>query len=277
LINFPAHRLEDPCLRAGNQFNYSYFPIIWLLFRWTELTNGMTEIEAQGETTMKIPTLEEMLEAGVHFGHQVSRWHPNMKPYIFTVRNNVHIIDLQQTQDRLKEACDYVKGVVSKNGTVVFVGTKRQAQDIIEKAAKRCGMPYVTERWLGGTFTNFSSIKKQINKLKDLEKKREAGELKKYTKKEQVDFDKEIERLERFFGGLKSIKNLPNSIFVVDLREDKNSVAEARKKGVNIIGLCDTNANPRLVNYPIPSNDDAVKAIGIIVNAVADAIIEGKK
>lgn len=225
---------------------------------------------------MKQPSLEEFLEAGAHFGHQVAKWHPRMKPYIYTERNTVHIIDLQQTQDKLKAAQEYVTDLVGKGGTVLFIGTKRQAQKAVKSIAEQVEMPYVNERWLGGTFTNFDTIKKQIKKLKDLERKRESGELEKYTKKEQVVFDKEIDRLTRFFGGLRNLNNLPEAIFVIDINEESSAVKEARRKGVKVIAVCDTNVDPDLVNYCIPCNDDAVKVIELVMEAMGEAVAEGK-
>ncbi|MFC1721434.1 30S ribosomal protein S2 [Patescibacteria group bacterium] len=226
---------------------------------------------------MNQPSLEELLEAGAHFGHQVAKWHPRMKPYIYTERNTVHIIDLQQTQDKLKAAQEYVAGLVGNGGTVLFIGTKRQAQKAIKSVAGQVEMPYVNERWLGGTFTNFDTIKKQIAKLKELERKRDSGELDKYTKKEQVTFDKEIDRLSRFFGGLRSLNKLPEAIFVIDINEESSAVKEARRKGVKIVAVCDTNVDPGLVDYCIPCNDDAVKVIDLLIEAMGEAVAEGKK
>ncbi len=225
---------------------------------------------------MEQPKLEDFLAAGAHFGHQASKWHPKMKPYIYTERNTVHIIDLQQTQDRLKQAQEFVADLVANGGTVLFVATKRQAQKTIKKVAEQIEMPYVNERWLGGTFTNFGSIKKQIKKLEDLEKKRQSGELGKYTKKEQVMFDKEIDRLTRFFGGLRKMSKLPEAIFVIDLNEEASALREAKRKGVKIMAVCDTNVDCSKVDYCIPANDDAVKVIELITAAIGEAVIEGR-
>lgn len=225
---------------------------------------------------MKQPKLEDFLAAGAHFGHQVSKWHPGMKPYIYTERNTVHIIDLQQTQDKLKETQEFVADLIAKGGTVLFVGTKRQAKKTIKDVAERVEMPYVNERWLGGTFTNFGVIRKQINKLEELEKKRESGELAKYTKKEQVMFDKEIDRLTRFFGGLRKLNKLPEAIFIIDINEESSAVKESQRKGVKILAVCDTNVDPSPVDYCIPANDDAVKVIQLVVEAIGEAVVEGK-
>lgn len=226
---------------------------------------------------MKQPSLEELLEAGAHFGHQSAKWHPSMRPYIYTERNTVHIIDLQQTQKKLAAAQEFIADVVAKDGTVLFVGTKKQTQKIVKKMAEAVGMPYSTERWLGGTFTNFDSIKKQVAKLKELEAKRQSGELTKYTKKEQVDFDKEIERLNRFFGGLRTLYRLPEVVVVFDTHTDKNAVSEGRRKKVPVVALCDTNSNADQVDYPVPTNDDAVKVLELIAAAFQEAVEEGKK
>lgn len=199
-----------------------------------------------------------------------------MKPFIYTERNTVHIIDLQQTQSKLKQAQEFVSDLVASGGTVIFIGTKRQAQKTIKEVAEKIEMPYVCERWLGGTFTNFPVIKKQIAKLQDLERKRESGELAKYTKKEQVVFDKEIDRLTRFFGGLRKLNKLPEAIFVIDINEEMSAIKEARRKRVKIVAICDTNVNPDLVDYCIPANDDAVKVIELITGAIGAAITDGQ-
>lgn len=224
-----------------------------------------------------IPSLEEMLKAGVHFGHQTQRWHPKMEPYIFAERGGIHIINLEETQRLLKEALDYVKGVVSRGGLVLFVGTKRQAQESVTREALRCGMPYVSARWLGGTLTNFNEIKKLIRRLKTLREQNERGELKKYTKKEQLLFTREIEELTRKVGGIEVVEKLPEAILVLDMRSDKTAVAEARAIGLKLIAVCDTNVNPSDVDYVIPANDDAVKSLALISKLMADAVIEGRK
>ncbi len=225
----------------------------------------------------EIPDLLTMLKAGVHFGHKISKRHPKMKPYIFMAKNGFHIINIEETQVKLKEALDFIKKIVSNGGTILFLGTKKQAQAIIVKAAKDCGMPYIKERWLGGTFTNFSSISKLIKKYNDLKEKKANGQLDKYTKKERLEFDQEIEKSERVVGGVANLTKLPDAVFVCDVRKEKTAVAEANKKNVPIVAICDTNVNPDKITYPIPANDDAIKSIELLVNLVAEAVKEGLK
>jgi small subunit ribosomal protein S2 len=237
------------------------------LRRTTENKNIMPEV----------PTLLEMLKSGVHFGHQTSRWHPKMKPYIFTQRNGIHIINLEETQAKLKEAVDFIRKTVQNGGVILFVGSKKQAQSIIERHAKDCGMPYVTERWLGGTMTNFSVILKLIRKLKDLKKKSEKGELEKYTKKEQLEFKREIEKLEKSIGGIQYMEKIPEAIFILDIKKEKTAFEEAKKRRIKIIAVCDTNVNPKDVDYIIPGNDDATKSIELIVGFISESIKEAKE
>lgn len=224
----------------------------------------------------KIPTLEEMLKAGLHFGHKLSRRHPKMDEYIFTTRNNVHIIDLQKTREKLEEALEFLKETASKGGTVLFVGTKPQAFPIIEKYAKECGAPYINERWLGGTLTNFSVVYKTIKKYNDLVEKQKPGELKKYTKREQVMFGKQIEDMERKIGGIKDLLKIPDVLFVSDVKQEKTAVIEAKKRNIPVVAICDTNINPHGIQHVIPANDDAISSIEMIVSLVAAAIKEGK-
>lgn len=226
---------------------------------------------------MKEITIQQMLEAGVHFGHTTSKWHPNMKPYIFCVRDGVHIIDLEKTKEKLSNALKFIGQIAKEGGIILFVGTKRQAKDIVKKAAMSCGMPYITERWLGGTLTNFKTIHRAIQRLRDLEEKEKAGEFKKYTKKEQLLKHEEIEKLNLKVGGIKQLDDLPQAIFVIDIVQEKLALKEARKMGVPVVALCDTNSDPELVDYPIPSNDDAIKVIEMMSNAVAETIKENKK
>ncbi|MBI5765899.1 30S ribosomal protein S2 [Candidatus Falkowbacteria bacterium] len=225
---------------------------------------------------MKLPTLLELLQAGVHFGHQKGRWHPKMKDFIFTERGGVHIIDLEKTVEKLQIAIDFVKETAQRGGVILFVGTKRQGQKIIEKYALACGMPYISERWIGGLFTNFSNVNKLIKKYKELTEKKESGALEKYTKKEQVEFHKEIEKLKKLVGGLAELKKIPEAIFVLDVKKEKTAVAEARKRKIPIVAFCDTNINPDLIDYSIPANDDAVKSIEIITSIISETIKEGK-
>lgn len=221
--------------------------------------------------------LKDLLEAGCHFGHQVTRWNPKMKSYIFGARDNVHIFDLVKTKEGLEKAAAYVRQLADYSGKIVFVGTKRQAKDIIKEAAIKIGMPYVSERWIGGTITNWEVIKKNIDKLKDLKAKKKAGEFKNYTKKENLLIDREIACLEKTYGGITDLEKLPEAIFVVDVKKEFGAVKEASERGVKIIGVVDTNSDPTLVDFVIPANDDATKSIQLIVNYIAQAIQEGKK
>ncbi len=225
----------------------------------------------------KQPTLVEMLESGVHFGHQTSRWHPKMEPYIFGARGGIHIINLEKTQEMLPVALDFVKGVASRGGKILFVGTKSQAKDIIKKYAEECGQPYVINRWLGGTLTNFNQVKKSIKRLKTLKEQRDKGELRKYTKKEQLLLDREIEDLEETVGGIQDLTEIPEAIFVVDIRAEKTAVEEAHRTGCKVVAMVDTNVNPDNVDYLIPANDDAVKSIELITRLIAEAVKEGAK
>lgn len=227
---------------------------------------------------MQYPTLEELLSAGVHFGHVSSRWNPKMKPFIFTTRNRVHVINLEKTLEKLKIAAEYAQSVAAAGGQVLFVGTKRQAKDEIKKAAQSCGMPYVTIRWLGGTFTNFKTIQKTIKKLERLQKLKVSSDFDtKYIKKERLLIEREIAKLENLFEGIKDMKKLPEAIFVADVNHDKIAVREAQTAKIKVIGLVDTNTDPEMVDYVIPSNDDAIKAIGLMANLIAGAINEGKQ
>ncbi|PIQ67698.1 30S ribosomal protein S2 [Candidatus Uhrbacteria bacterium CG_4_10_14_0_2_um_filter_41_7] len=224
----------------------------------------------------KMPTLEEMLKAGVHFGHRTSRWHPKMKPFIFGSRGGVHIIDVEQTQKMLEEALAYASGIVSRGGNVVLIGTKPQIQDLIQKSAEEAGAPYVNTRWLGGTFTNFPEIQKLIKNYLGLIDQRTKGELKKYTKLEQLQFDRKIEELEGKIGGISELKKLPEAIFVLDVRNDKTAIVEAKKRGIKVIGVCDTNVNPTEVDYVIPANDDSIASLRMIAKLMSQALLEGK-
>lgn len=221
--------------------------------------------------------LKDLLEAGAHFGHQSSRWNPKMKPYLYTVRDGVHVFDLAKTKEGLETAAEFVKKSVSEGGKIIFVGTKRQAKAIVEEEAKKAGVPWVSERWLGGTITNWEEIKKRIKRLLEMKEKREKGEYKKYTKKEQILIDREIARLEKFFGGLVDLKTVPEMIFVVDTRKEVTAVREARQKEVAVVGVVDSNSDPDLVDYIIPGNDDAVGAIKLVVSTIGEAVKEGQE
>jgi len=221
--------------------------------------------------------LEVLLEAGAHFGHQVRRWNPRMSEYIWAARDGVHIFDLAVTAEKLEEACEFLSKAASEGKKIVMVGTKRQASEIVKEAAKKAGVFYVTERWLGGTITNWGQIKGRVKKLEDLKAGREAGEFKKYTKREQVLIDREIDRLERFFGGLVGLDSLPDVLFVVDTQKERIAVREAKSRGIKVVGVIDSNADPTLVDHVIPANDDAVRSIKIIVETVGQALESGVK
>jgi small subunit ribosomal protein S2 len=221
--------------------------------------------------------MKALLEAGAHFGHQTRRWDPRMKPFIFTQRNGIHIIDLQQTVRRLEEASDFVSDVVANGGTLLFVGTKKQAQETIQAEASRSGMPFVNSRWLGGTLTNFTTIQGRIDHLVRLEDASERGEFARMSKKDVLKIDEEVVRMNRHFGGIKEMTRLPAALFIVDPSMEYIAVAEANRVGIPIVAMTDTNCNPNLIDYPIPSNDDAIRAIRLITARIADAVLEGSQ
>lgn len=221
-------------------------------------------------------TVKQLLEAGAHFGHQTGHWHPKMKNYIFTQRNGIHIIDLEQTVTLLNKACAFVRDLVSNGQTIMFVGTKKQAQDIIEEEAKRCGMYYVNQRWLGGMLTNFNTIQGRIDYLVRLEDKNSRGELDYMSKKDKLKVEKEMAKLNRLMGGFKEMTALPGAIFIIDPTKEKIALSEAQKVGVKLVAAVDTNCNPDGIDYIIPANDDAIKAIKVICTHIADAVLEGK-
>lgn len=223
-----------------------------------------------------IISMKALLESGVHFGHRTNKWNPLMRPYIFTERNGIHIIDLQQTVKLLTTAYNLVRDTAAKGGTVLFVGTKRQAQETITEEAVRCGMPYVTERWLGGMITNWSTMFTRIQELERLEKLRDTGEIHRLTKKEGLLIEREIKRLESRLSGVRNMKRVPDLVFIVDVVREHTAVHEANVMGIPILALVDTNCDPRGVDYVIPSNDDAIRAIKLLVGKIADAVIEGK-
>lgn len=226
---------------------------------------------------MKDISLSELLKSGAHFGHQTSRWNPKMAPFIFTVRNNIHILDLAKTREKLLDAMAFAKETAAKGGSVLFVATKRQAKEHVRQAAIAAGMPFVVTRWLGGTFTNFRTIQKTIKKMERYENLKATGELEKnYTKKERLLVERELSKMKVLFEGIKDLRKLPEAIIAFDINYDEIAVTEAKKSKVKIIGIVDTNSNPEGIDYPIPSNDDAIKAIGLIATAISEAIIEGK-
>jgi len=221
-------------------------------------------------------TVKQLLGAGAHFGHQTSRWHPRMKKYIFTKRNGIHIIDLEQTADRLDQAYDFIRQVVTDGGYVLFVGTKKQAQEIIEEEAKRCGMYYVSQRWIGGVLTNFATIQSRIDYLVRLEDRQTRGDFARLPKKEALKLEDEIAHLNRLMGGIKEMTSLPTVLFIVDPTKEKIALAEAKRVDIPVVAMVDTNCNPDDIDYAIPANDDAVKTIKLICSKIADAVIEGK-
>jgi small subunit ribosomal protein S2 len=225
---------------------------------------------------MTIISMKALLESGVHFGHRTHKWHPAMKPYIFTERNGIHIIDLQKTVKALQTAYNVVRDTVAEGGTILFVGTKRQAQETIQDEAIRAGMPYVTARWLGGMLTNWRTIRSRINELERLERMRDKGDFGRITKKEALILTREIERLETLLGGIRQMTRLPELLFVVDIRREATAIHEANLLNIPVIALVDTNCDPRNIDYVIPSNDDAIRAIKLLVAKIADAAIEGK-
>lgn len=226
---------------------------------------------------MKNIDLQELLKSGAHFGHQTSRWNPKMAPFIFTVRNNIHIFDLAKTREKIIQAMNFVRDVVSKAGTVLFVGTKRQSKEAVKKAAISCGMPYVVTRWLGGTFTNFRTIQKTIKKMEKYESLKSTGELEKYTKKERLMIERELEKMKTLFEGIKELKKLPEAVAVFSVNYDQIAVTESKRSKVKIVGIVDSNSSPEGIDYVIPCNDDSIKAIEYVATALAEAVNDGKK
>ena len=222
-------------------------------------------------------TMKAMLDAGVHFGHQTQRWNPKMKPYVFTDRGGIHIIDLHKTVDHAKKAADFVKKTAANGGSLIFVGTKKQAVEPIQEAAKSCGQFYVTKRWLGGMLTNFSTIKASIDRLKKIDQMREKGELDFFSKKERAGIEKEYQRLVEYLDGIRDMKDMPSAMFVVDLNMEHIAVAEAKRLGIPVIGIADTNVDPESADYPIPGNDDAIRSIKLFAGLVAESYNEGAK
>ena len=220
--------------------------------------------------------LEEMAKTGLHFGHRTSKCHPKMKPYLAGVKNTIHIIDLEKTAQKLKEALNFVQEIILQNKILLLVGTKIQMKGLVKEIATDLGLPYVNERWLGGTFTNFEVIKKRIAYFKDLEKKRAEGGFEKYTKKERSDIDQKLKDLEIKLGGIKNMERLPDAIFVLDIKKDETAIREAKKKGIPVIGIAHTNTDPTLADYPIPANDDAISSVKYILDKVKEAILKVK-
>ena len=225
---------------------------------------------------MAVVQMKELLEAGVHFGHRVKRWHPKMRSYIFTERNGIHIIDIQQTVQRLEKATELIGEDISGGGMLLFVGTKKQAKENLAEAAVRCGMPYVNERWLGGTLTNFRTIRQRIDYLLDLEHRFERGEFQKLTKKEILSLERKMDKLNRRLGGIKGMDRLPSLVFITDMKREQIAVKEANKLGIPILAMVDTNCDPTPIDLVIPANDDAIRSIKLIANKLADAVVEGQ-
>ena len=226
---------------------------------------------------MSVVAMKQLLEAGVHFGHQTRRWDPRMAPYIFTARNGIYIIDLQKTAKKIDEAYAVLKSIVDEGKTVIFVGTKKQAQECVREEAERCGMYYVNNRWLGGMLTNFETIRSRVNRLKELEAMAEDGTFDVLPKKEVIILKKEMEKLEKNLGGIKEMDKLPGVIFLVDPKKERIAILEAKKLNIPVVGIVDTNCNPEDLDYPIPGNDDAIRAVKLIADVMANAVIEGKQ
>jgi len=248
------------------------------------MSGGGTEIKSRLKRRHKefqinmsnMPSMQDLLEAGVHFGHQVRRWNPKMREFIFGARDGVHVINLEFTVDKLAAACEFVKKVGEAGGTIIFLGSKKQARSIVVDAAKRVDAMYIAERWIGGLLTNFEQTTKNLRKLQDLKVKKENGEFSDRTKKELLLIDRDIAKLTRFYGGVEKMEKMPDALFVIDVRREENACREAMKKEIPVVAICDTNADLSLVTYPIPGNDDAIKAIQIVTDAVADAYQEGR-
>ena len=235
------------------------------------------EITKREELKMAVVAMKQLLEAGVHFGHQTRRWDPKMAEYIFQARNGIHIIDLQKTSKKLDEAYSFIKEQAEEGKTVLFVGTKKQAQECMKEAALKCGMYYIDQRWLGGMLTNFDTIRTRVQRLKDLETMQEDGTFDILPKKEVILLKKEMEKLERNLGGIKEMEKLPGVIFLIDPKKERIAILEAKKLGIPVVGLVDTNCNPEELDYPIPGNDDAIRAVKLIADVMANAVIEGKQ
>jgi small subunit ribosomal protein S2 len=249
-----------PCLRAG--------------FLQTEGSGGKNQ---GGGVQVAVITMKQLLEAGVHFGHQTRRWNPKMAPYIFTDRNGIYIIDLQKTVKKVEEAYNFVRRLAAEGESVLFVGTKKQAMHSVKEEAERCGMFYVNQRWLGGMLTNFQTIRKRIDRLHELERMEEEGTMSLLPKKEVAELLHEKDRLHKFLGGIKEMKKLPAALFVIDPRKERIAVAEGRKLGIPIIAIVDTNCDPDEIDYVIPGNDDAIRAVRLLTSKMADAVLEGKQ
>ncbi|MFA6485914.1 MAG: 30S ribosomal protein S2 [Candidatus Magasanikbacteria bacterium] len=225
---------------------------------------------------VKIPTLLEMLSAGAHFGHQKSRWHPKMEQYLFGNRNGVHVINLEKTQEELQKSLEYIKNLTAEGKVILFVGTKKQTKGLIQTAADSCGMPYISERWIGGLLTNFAEVKTRLKKYRLLKDQFATREIERYTKKEQVRKQKDLDKMDRYLLGIASLEKMPDALYISDMRTEKTALAEANRTGIPVVGVCDSNVNPLDATYIIPANDDAVNAIKMMADLVAEAVTEGK-
>jgi small subunit ribosomal protein S2 len=237
-------------------------------------TKGKEKISKKGDFNLDP---EEMAQAGLHFGHKTSKIHPKMEPYLYGTRNSIHIIDLEKTKENFEKALKFIKDLISENKNLLLVGTKVQVKNMIKDMAKECNLPYVNERWLGGTFTNFGVMKKRIAHLKDLEEKKRTGELEKYTKKERAQIDQEIEKLKIKFEGIKDLESLPEAIFVVDMKKNALAIKGAKEMGVKVIAISDTNVDPTLTDYPIPANDDAISSVKYILEKIKETILKAQQ
>lgn len=257
---------------------YATYPqvLLHICFNYVTLCQFWHLLSLEVRSMIEDALLKQLLEAGAHFGHHTSYWHPKVKRYIFTQRNSIHIIDLEQTVTMLEKACTFVRDLVAQGQSILFVGTKKQAQQAVEEEAMRCGMSYINQRWLGGMLTNFATIQTRIDYLVRLEEKREKGEFGCLSKKERLRLEKKILRLNTQMGSFKEVTTLPGALFIVDPIKDKIALAEAKKLSIPVIAIVDTNCNPDSIDYPIPANDDAVKAIKLICSKIAEAVIEGK-
>jgi len=226
---------------------------------------------------INVPKVEDMLKAGMHFGHRTNRWHPKMKQFIFTSKNGIYILDLKKTQEKMLEAMEFMSKLVVEGKSILFVGTKNQVSEPLKKMAQDVNQPYIVGKWLGGYLTNFMVVKKSVKKYLDLIEKRDTGKLEKYTKKERLNFEREIKKLELRVGGLTALNKMPDAIFIWDIREEETAVKEAIQKNIPIIAICDTNVNPDLVNYPIPANDDSTKTIKLVLDAIRVALLDAAK
>lgn len=224
----------------------------------------------------KIPSMMEMLKAGAHFGHQSSRWHPKMAPYLFGLRNGVHVIDLEKTVEELEKTYNFVRTLASQGKIILFVGTKRQAREVVKEAALSCDMPYLVERWIGGLLTNFEEVRRRLKKYNTLKEQIKTGEIERYTKKEQVVLKKMVEKMDRYLVGLTKLEKIPDALYIADLRVEKTAVTEAQKTDVKVVAVCDSNVNPTKADYIIPANDDAVNSIKMMAAIMAEAVKEGK-